>query len=116
MNEGNAERGWTLHKARPGTRNPTVTPTSNPYDSLRDFNSEGMPEPVQTPQPAISVTTTQTQQPPAEQLPVVKTAPTASKDITVVDYSFLDTMTESTSTKTIMDYLTAKDMKPTHNE
>ena len=116
MNEPNAEKGWTLHKARPGTRNPMVTPASNPYDSLRDSDSEDMPEPVQTPQPAIPVTTTQTQQPPAKQPSIVKTAPTARKDITVVDYYFLDPMTESTSTKTIMDYLTAKDMKPTHSE
>eukprot|EP00532_Pseudo-nitzschia_australis_P019314 CAMPEP_0168294260 /NCGR_PEP_ID=MMETSP0142_2-20121227/8546_1 /TAXON_ID=44445 /ORGANISM="Pseudo-nitzschia australis, Strain 10249 10 AB" /LENGTH=98 /DNA_ID=CAMNT_0008242541 /DNA_START=29 /DNA_END=328 /DNA_ORIENTATION=+ len=97
MNEDNLARRWTLHKARPGKRNPTVATTSNPYDSLRD--SEGMPEPVQTPQPAIPATTTQ------KQPPTVKTAPTANKDITVVDYSFLDTMSESSATKTIMDYL-----------
>ena len=104
MTDPNLEKGWTLRKARPGKRNPTVA-TTNPYDSLRDSDSEDMPEPMQTPQPAIPATTTQ------KRLTTVKTAPTTNKDITVVDYSFLDTMTESFTTKTIMDYLTTKDLE-----
>ena len=63
MNEDNTERGWTLHKARPGTRNPTATPTSNQFDSLQDDSeSEGSPpEPVQNPQLTVPVNTTQDQ-------------------------------------------------------
>ena len=67
-----------------------------------------MPEPVQTPKPSIPAT---------DKGPTaVKTAPTTNKNITVVDYSFLDTMPESTTTKTIMDYLTTKDIRPTQTE
>ena len=117
MNEPNAERGWTLHKTRPGTRNPTITPTSNQFNSLQDSDSEGMPEPVQTPKPAIPVTTTQTQRPPTKQPPAksTETTTTTHNAVTVVDYSFLDTMSETTTAKTIADYLTAKDVKPIHN-
>ena len=113
MNEANTERGWTLHKARPGTRNPSVTPTSNQYDSLQDSDSEGTPEPVQTSKPVVPETTTQAQRLPPE--PTTSTT-TANTTITEVDYSFLDTMTETTATKTLTDYLTAKDVKPITNK
>ena len=96
MSDPNPEEGWTLQKAKPGKRNPTVT-TTNPFDSLCDSDSEDMPEPVQTPKPTIPATDKQ------ERPTTVKTAPTTNKNITVVDYSFLDTMIESTSTKKIMD-------------
>ena len=117
MNEPNAERGWTLHKAGPGTRNPMVTPNSNQYNSLQDSNSEDMPEPVQTPKAAIPITTTQTQRPPTKEPPTkpTETTTTAHNAVTVVDYSFLDTMSETTTTKTIADYLSAKDVKPIHS-
>jgi len=106
-------RRLTLHKARPGTRNPSITPTNNQFDSLRDTDSEDTPEPVQTPKPTGPGTSTQAQRTP----PVTtKVTTTATHTITEVDYSFLDTMTETTSTKTIADYLTAEDVKPITNK
>ena len=100
MSDPNPEEGWTLQKGRPGKRTPTVA-TTNPYDSLRYSDTEDMPVPVQTPKPTIPVTTD-------KEPTTAKTAPTPSKNITVVDYSFLDTMTESSATKTIMDYVYKK--------
>ena len=55
MTDPNPEEGWTLQQAKPGKRKPTVA-TTNPYDSLRDSESEDMPIPVQTPKPTIPVT------------------------------------------------------------
>ena len=107
MTSRDSEEGWTLHTTRAGTRNTSNTPsTQNPYENLQETDSPPPPEPVRTPHTA----------------PIPNAGPTPSQatsvDVTTikyikeVDYSFLDTMTEPTVSKTIKEYLTTAQMKP----
>lgn len=117
MTSRDTEEGWTLHTTRAGTRNPSTTPgTQNPYDSLRvdDKEEDSAPKPVQTPQTTAPTPTVPTPTAPAPTEPINNTTVdiTEIKYITEVNYLFLDTMTESMTTKTIKEFLTKDELKP----
>ena len=109
MTSRDSEEGWTLHTTRAGNRNTSTSPnTHNSYESLQENNTPAPPEPVRTPTTAPTPNTGPTPTP--SQATSVDV--TTIKYIKEVDYSFLDTMTEPTTSKTIEEYLTPAQMKP----